>query len=122
MLSTFRFTFFYYDFLEAKIRLENSATSKNNSGRIEVYRSSFGWGTVCDDLWGKDESNVACRQLGFSGANATRNEAYFGRGSGPIWLDNVQCTGSESYIWDCSHRGWNENDCSHGEDVGVECY
>ena len=120
--STFRFTFFYYDFLETKIRLVNSATSKNNTGRIEVYHTSFGWGTVCDDRWGETESNVTCRQLGFIGAIVTRSEAYFGRGSGPILLDDVQCTGNESYIWDCSHLGWNKNNCVHSEDVGVECY
>ena len=120
--SAFRFTFFCYDFLETKIRLVNSATSKNNTGRIEVYHTSFGWGTVCDDYWGETESNVTCRQLGFVGANATRSEAYFGQGSGPILLDDVQCTGNESYIWDCRHFGWTANDCWHGEDVGVECY
>ena len=122
MPSAVRFTFLCDDFSEAKIRLVNSTTSKNNTGRIEVYHASFGWGTVCDDLWGETESNVACRQLGFIGANATRKEAYFGRGSGPILLDDVQCTGKESYIWDCRHPGWNKEDCDHGEDVGVECY
>ena len=111
-----------YDFSEAKIRLVNSKTSKNNTGRIEVYHPSFGWGTVCDDGWGETESNVACRQLGFIGANATRKEAYFGRGSGPILLDGVQCTGKESYIWDCRHWGWNDALCDHHQDVGVECY
>ena len=116
--------FFCCDFSEAKIRLVNSTTSKNNTGRIEVYHPSFGWGTVCDDRWGETESNVACRQLGFIGANATRKEAYFGRGSGPILLYNLQCTGKESYIWDCSHSGWNNVGffCDHHEDVGVECY
>ena len=119
--SAVRFTIFYHDISEAKIRL-NSTTAKNNTGRIEVYHSSFGWGTVCDDYWGETESNVACRQLGFIGANATRSEAYFGQGSGPILLDDVQCTGDESYIWDCIHRGWNVENCDHYEDVGVECY
>ena len=114
--------FFCYGFLEVKIRLANSTTSQNNTGRIEVYHASFGWGTVCDDYWGDTDSDVVCRQLGFTGTNATRAEAYFGQGSGPILLDAVECTGSESYIWDCSHYGWNDHDCRHSEDVGVECY
>ena len=123
MPSAVRFTFLCDDFSEAKIRLVNSKTSKNNTGRIEVYHASFGWGTVCDDSWGETDSNVACRHLGFIGANATRKGAYFGRGSGPILLDDVQCTGKESYIWDCRHSGWNNVAfCDHGEDVGVECY
>ena len=114
--------FFCSVFLEVKIRLANSITSKNNTGRIEVYHASFGWGTVCDDYWDDTDSDIVCRQLGFTGTNATRAEAYFGQGSGPILLDNVRCTGSESYIWDCSHNRWNDHDCDHSEDVGVECY
>ena len=139
MPSAVRFTFFCYDFSEAKIRLVNSKTSKNNTGRIEVYHPSFGWGTVCSGrafhmrgytlvlskLWSETESNVACRQLGFIGANVTRKGAYFGRGSGPILLGGVLCTGKESYIWDCGHLGWNNVVlCGHDNDndVGVECY
>ena len=112
---------------EAKIRLVNPSTSENNTGRIEVYHPGFGWGTVCGyGGWGDTESGVACRQLGFTGANATRKNAYFGRGSGPVLLhmsNGGGCTGRESYIWDCSHRGWNNVPyCWHFDDVGVECY
>ena len=111
---------------EAKIRLVNPRTSENNTGRIEVYHPGFGWGTVCGWDWDETESGVACRQLGFTGANATRMYAYFGQGSGPILLsmvDGAGCTGKESYIWDCRHYGWNIAPvCSHSDDVGVECY
>ena len=111
---------------EAKIRLVNARTSENNTGRIEVYHPGFGWGTVCGHYWGDTESGVACRQLGFTGANATRRNAFFGQGSGPILLRMTYgggCTGNESYIWDCSHYGWNNAlFCRHSDDVGVECY
>jgi hypothetical protein len=89
---------------------------------VEIYNPNFGWGTVCDDLWDITGGNVVCRHLGFTGAFAVRNQAYYGRGSGPIFLDNVQCNGNESYIWDCSYGGWNQHDCSHQEDAGVDCY
>ena len=89
---------------------------------MEINHPSFGWGTVCDDYWDDKDSVVVCRQLGFKGVNKTRVEAYYGEGSGAILLDNVQCTGKEEYIWECSHRGWNAHYCGHGEDVGVECY
>ena len=112
---------------EAKIRLVNPRTPENNTGRIEVYYPVIGWGTVCNWSWGETESGVACRQLGFTGANATRRGADFGQGSGPVLLSMIDpgaCTGREFYIWDCRHRGWNDpySFCSHDDDVGVECY
>ena len=46
-----------------------------------------------------------------------------GGGSGPIWLDNVQCHGNESSIINCSHRGLGvtASYCSHSYDAGVQC-
>ena len=54
----------------------------------------------------------------FSGEDL--NEKY-GGGTGPIWLDNVNCNGSETDIGNCSHRGWGTHDCGHIEDVSIRC-
>ena len=56
----------------------------------------------------------------FTGATARLN-AHFGRGIGPIHLDDVTCTGSESRLSDCPHRGVGVNNCGHSEDAGVVC-
>ena len=48
-------------------------------------------------------------------------EAYFGRGTGDIWMDNLNCNGDEESILDCPYEGWGIHDCSHYEDAGVEC-
>ena len=66
------------------------------------------------------DAEVVCRSLGMAGGEVMKY-AFFGEGSGPILLDNVECSGSESSLTECSHRGWGINDCSHGEDVGVIC-
>ncbi|XP_052616085.1 deleted in malignant brain tumors 1 protein-like [Peromyscus californicus insignis] len=90
------------------------------SGRVEVLHQGV-WGTVCDDLWGSNEAEVVCRQLGCGQAISSLGEAYFGPGSGDIFLDNLQCSGMEHYLGQCPHSGWSEHNCGHHEDAGVIC-
>ena len=46
--------------------------------------------------------------------------SYIG-GTGSILLDDVGCTGSESRLIDCPHRGLGVHDCTHADDAGVRC-
>lgn len=46
----------------------------------------------------------------------------YGGGSGRIWLDEVDCSGSESSIGECTHSGWGSHDCRHSEDVSINCW
>lgn len=66
-------------------------------------------------------ADVVCRQLGCGHAVAAPSSAHFGRGSGPIWLDNVECSGVEVALTHCRHPGFGENNCGHGEDASAIC-
>ena len=103
------------------------------------------WGTVCSDSWESVDATVVCRQLGYStdgqnhltlcaafdytimsavcftptGAVAFIN-AYFGADDGPIHLGRVECSGSESHLFDCPRKSFVNCYSGHGG-AGVRC-
>ncbi|KAK7174156.1 hypothetical protein R3I93_001366 [Phoxinus phoxinus] len=102
---------------EGRVRLVGKVPS---SGRVEVYHDGQ-WGTVCDDGWDVAEAQVVCRQMGFPGAISVTSGGQYGEGSGKIWLDDMNCKGSERSLSECSFKGWGVTDCTHREDAGVIC-
>ena len=106
-------------FYSEALRLVGGSTSYD--GRVEIY-SNYQWGTVCDDGWDLNDAAVVCRQLFGTSAYQAPQSAHFGQGSGPIWLDDVQCSGSESYLVQCPSRGLGSHNCGHQEDASVVCY
>ena len=88
---------------------------------MEVYFNNA-WGTVCDEGWDIRDANVVCRMLGYSFAMQYRTSAYYGAGSGPVWMTGLSCTGRENNIANCYHEGFTTSShCSHSNDVGVVC-
>ncbi|XP_048590511.1 antigen WC1.1-like [Nematostella vectensis] len=92
--------------------------SHGSYGRVEVLHNSQ-LGTVCDDHWTINEGRVVCRWLGYGSVVSVYPSAHFGQGSGPIWFDNVYCSGSEATLFSCQFT--HNHDCSHSEDASVVC-
>uniref|UniRef100_A0A3B4AHH6 SRCR domain-containing protein n=1 Tax=Periophthalmus magnuspinnatus TaxID=409849 RepID=A0A3B4AHH6_9GOBI len=100
------------------IRLMNG--SHECQGRVEIMYLG-NWGTVCDDGWQLDNAVVVCKQLQCGSAVAALSQAAYGAGVGQIWLDNVQCRGTEAGLSFCSHLGIAQHNCNHNEDAAVIC-
>ena len=58
--------------------------------------------------------------ISFIGTNSLLG-GFVADGTGQIVLDDLRCTGSESRLVDCPHRGLGNHDCDHSKDVGVRC-
>ncbi|CAH1803155.1 unnamed protein product, partial [Owenia fusiformis] len=58
--------------------------------------------------------------LGSEGASVMQSSNVID-GSGPIWLDDMNCAGNERTLFECRHSGWGVENCGHHEDVGVSC-
>lgn len=103
------------------VRLMRRGRRGRARGRVEIFIDGQ-WGTVCDDGWGLPAAAVVCRQLGFPHAVRAAKKAEFGQGSSlRILLDDVQCSGQERTLLECSHADVGTHNCSHEEDAGVEC-
>ena len=90
----------------------------NQTGRIEIQYNGE-WGTICKRSFDLNSANVACRSLGFIAA--LRLVSTVRSGTGPIWLNNVQCFGNETSLEQCPHDGFGNHNCYHSLDIGVEC-
>ena len=96
---------------------------------MEIYHNGI-WGTICHDYWDIKDATVVCRMLGYRYTWTAISFAVFKLqqdpstdliGTGPIWLDDVACSGNESSLTECNHRGWLVHNCDHLEDAGAWC-
>ncbi|NXT01309.1 DMBT1 protein, partial [Jacana jacana] len=100
------------------------------SGRVEAHHSQQ-WRTVCDDGWDPRDAEVACRQLGCKVALsapgsaqvavAALGSAHFGQGRHPVWLDEVNFTGTQFGLSEFGYKPKGVHKCHHREDAGVVC-
>ena len=99
-----------------------------DSGRVQVFYNNT-WGTVCSETWDSVDAMIVCRMLGFkpliTSVMAIKVGSQFGSASQltPIWLSNIQCTGTESSLNSCPQATVGLHTCvtGHTQDAGVYC-
>ncbi|CAE1296100.1 PRSS12 [Acanthosepion pharaonis] len=101
------------------IRIQLVNGSSEISGRIEITRGGT-IGSICDDEFDDNDAKVICRMMGYSTGEEIPN--IFGDGEGVIWLDNLNCTGSEYGVEMCPNLSWGKHNCKHSEDVAIKCF
>ena len=59
----------------------------------------------------------------FSGSKATTCSHFTSVNFEPVdfWLDDVECVGDESSLFDCLHRGIGSHNCRASKKAGVIC-
>ncbi|KAL9984307.1 hypothetical protein ACROYT_G006583 [Oculina patagonica] len=86
---------------DISIRLQGSSVP--NTGRVEVLYAGI-WGAISSFNWDINAATVVCRQLGYqAGAEAALANVVYGPISGPVWLTNLKCCGSETNLTSCSY-------------------
>ncbi|XP_010119082.1 PREDICTED: soluble scavenger receptor cysteine-rich domain-containing protein SSC5D-like, partial [Chlamydotis macqueenii] len=100
------------------LRLVNGSDSC--SGRVEVFHDQR-WGGICADGWDLAEAQVVCQQLGCGTARSTAGSSRFGTGDGLIWVDTVECAGTEGALFECKVKFWGVESCKSSGHAGVVC-
>ena len=67
------------------------------------------------------DEQVLCRMMGYTGPSEILKDKSFGPGRGPIWVDQLGCSGTESSLLECSKLPWAKHNCNHTEDAGIRC-
>ena len=64
---------------------------------------------------------VYCIYTTLCAAIMAYSNAHYGAGSGPIFMDDVQCGSGSSQLLECSSRPILSHNCFHSNDAGIDC-
>ena len=101
--------------------------STETEGYIEVLGIDGQWGGVCDNGFDIHDAHVICKMLGYPTAiealaNGAADDLYGTAPSGSNFtLDNLDCSSSESSIFDCPLSSELAEVCDASKIAGVKC-
>ena len=112
----------YVEVGSARLLSDGGAPSIDGVGRLEVFLSGK-WAPVCSEGFTDGAAAVACKSMGFSGAEPVKGDCVNAGlcGVDAPHLSNVECVGSESSLLSCPHLEGDDVYCAPEESVVVRC-
>ncbi|MBN3294237.1 WC11 protein, partial [Polypterus senegalus] len=90
------------------------------SGQLQVFYKNL-WGSICANKLDKATATMICQELGCGSLKSTIIEGISKLNSDPKWLDEVNCRGHETSIWQCPSSPWGKNKCTRNEVAEFSC-
>ena len=105
----------------------DGSPSIDGIGRFEVFHGNA-WSPVCKSGFTAGAANVACKSMGFAGAQATPGFVSCGNvdgknycGESPPQLSEIACSGQEADVLACPHDETDSVFCAPAESVVLQC-
>ncbi|NXJ97940.1 C163A protein, partial [Corythaixoides concolor] len=91
------------------------------AGRLEVFYNGT-WGSICSNRMSQLTAITVCKHLNCGDGGEIATDFKYGRGSGPTWLDHIECTEQHSLLWQCQSDPWDPRSCeSRAEETHISC-
>ncbi|XP_038069911.1 deleted in malignant brain tumors 1 protein-like [Patiria miniata] len=99
--------------------------SHPNQGYVQVLYMGI-WRSICDQAWVLQSAEVICKLLGFSAAahavdGATAESLWGVLEGNHMFLNKVECSGSENNLADCPTSYVTRDGCTSYDQAGVVC-
>ena len=101
--------------------------SSATEGYVEAFDITTGqWGGICDHSFDVYDAHVICKMLGFTTAVEALIDKMpdlygFSPSGSNFTLDDLDCNGSESSVFDCIVTGEPNEICEASDIAGVKC-
>ncbi|NXF69353.1 C163A protein, partial [Ciccaba nigrolineata] len=91
------------------------------AGRLEVFYNGT-WGSICSNRMSQLTARTVCKHLNCGDGGEIARDFKYGRGSGPTWLDHIECTKQHNSLWQCQSDPWDPQSCDNrAEETHISC-
>ncbi|NXW33009.1 C163A protein, partial [Phaetusa simplex] len=91
------------------------------AGRLEVFYNGT-WGSICSNRMSQHTAITVCKHLNCGDGGEIAADFKYGRGSGPTWLDHIECTEQYNSLWQCQSDPWDPQSCGNrAEETHISC-